>query len=118
MTDRERLIELLETVPTDEAGNRNVGVIADHLLANGVLVPPCKVGDTLWWYSEDVDDDFGSVPAGVYEGPDAVQGVVWNGRDWGVLMYGDVVRIGTQYAFLTREEAERAFEEWRKENDR
>ena len=23
--------------------------IADHLLANGVIVPPCKVGDTLWY---------------------------------------------------------------------
>ena len=22
--------------------------IADHLLANGVIVPPCKVGDTVW----------------------------------------------------------------------
>lgn len=22
--------------------------LADHLLANGVIVPPCKVGDTLW----------------------------------------------------------------------
>ena len=29
--------------------------LADHLLANGVIVPPCKVGDTLWfikWYDE------------------------------------------------------------------
>lgn len=23
--------------------------IADHLLANGVIVPPCKVGDTVYW---------------------------------------------------------------------
>ena len=23
-------------------------LIADHLLANGVIVPPCKVGDTVW----------------------------------------------------------------------
>lgn len=23
-------------------------IIADHLLANGVIVPPCKVGDTVW----------------------------------------------------------------------
>ena len=24
-------------------------VQADHLLANGVIVPPCKVGDTVYW---------------------------------------------------------------------
>lgn len=38
---RDRLIELLDAAPTDYAGNRNVGVIADHLLANGVILPPC-----------------------------------------------------------------------------
>jgi hypothetical protein len=26
-----------------------IGCIADHLLANGVIVPPCKVGDTVWF---------------------------------------------------------------------
>ena len=28
--------------------------IADHLLANGVIVPPCKVGDKIYkvWYAE------------------------------------------------------------------
>lgn len=44
---REKLIELLNNVPADVAGNRGVGAIADHLLANGVIVPPCKVGQTL-----------------------------------------------------------------------
>lgn len=38
-----RLIELLESVPTDPEGNRNVAVIAKHLIANGVVVPVrCK----------------------------------------------------------------------------
>ena len=60
---RDRLIELLESTPTDFEGNRNVGVIADYLLANGVIVPPCKVGDTVYcifrnretleWYIEE-----------------------------------------------------------------
>lgn len=49
MTQREKLIELLrETfeytrgtcIDFDEA----VEINADHLLANGVIVPPCKVG--------------------------------------------------------------------------
>ena len=43
---RERLIELLD----DYMGNeflKNDG-LADHLLENGVIVPPCKVGDTVY----------------------------------------------------------------------
>lgn len=35
---REKLIELLNEAPTDYDGNRNVCVIADHLIANGVTV--------------------------------------------------------------------------------
>lgn len=38
LNDREKLIELLNEAPTDYDGNRNVGVIADHLIANGVTV--------------------------------------------------------------------------------
>lgn len=45
MKDRDRLIELLREareryIYTDEQ--------ADHLLANGVIVPPCKAGDTVY----------------------------------------------------------------------
>lgn len=31
--------------------------IADHLLANGVIVPPCKVGDTVYVYGRRFEDD-------------------------------------------------------------
>ena len=48
---RERLVELL-----DSGGIRNFpynAKLADHLLANGVIVPPCKVGDTAYFLIED-----------------------------------------------------------------
>lgn len=56
MTDRERLIELIDgfvfgtqiAVNSVEWDSTKVKELADHLLANGVIVPPCKVGDTLW----------------------------------------------------------------------
>lgn len=48
MTELERLIELLDNAPADPAGNRNVRTLAEHLLANGVIVPPCKVGDKVY----------------------------------------------------------------------
>lgn len=47
---RDRLIEII----SDELGDINCAKlwaadIADRLLANGVIVPPCKVGDTLYY---------------------------------------------------------------------
>ena len=54
---KERLIELLRNIPPIEAtvGGRANGKtyktmehIADYLLANGVIVLPCKVGDEVW----------------------------------------------------------------------
>ena len=58
---RDRLIELLDKFLLDCIGNCPkrmedtnkcfkcaYGKIADHLLANGVVVPPCKVGDTVY----------------------------------------------------------------------
>ena len=41
MTERERLIELID-------GCGRLERLADYLLANGVIVPPCKVGDTVY----------------------------------------------------------------------
>ena len=68
MTDRDRLIELLKAIEKDPAitcphWNENdcfncpydkeetcdmEARKADYLLANGVILPPCKVGDILW----------------------------------------------------------------------
>lgn len=43
---RDRLIELLRNAPhPDISGDE---AIADYLLANGIIVPPCKVGDTVY----------------------------------------------------------------------
>lgn len=48
---RERLIELIEGVQTRADDTRCLGeVIADELLANGVIVLPCKVGQTVFFY--------------------------------------------------------------------
>lgn len=46
MTDREQLIELLKNVPRNTRAFYDQ--FADYLLANGVIVPPCKVGDTVY----------------------------------------------------------------------
>lgn len=57
MEMRDRLIELMLNAPQIPCikGGQATGKryqtfqnIADHLLANGVIVPPCKVGDEIW----------------------------------------------------------------------
>ncbi|MBO5060257.1 MAG: hypothetical protein J6C82_05020 [Clostridia bacterium] len=50
MSERERLIELLTEgqPPFNPLNDVCIEKLADHLLANGVLVPPCKVGDTVY----------------------------------------------------------------------
>ena len=58
---KDRLIELLRNAPKTDTVYGNIKLskpvqtlqtIADHLLANGVIVPPCKVGDTLYVISQ------------------------------------------------------------------
>ena len=59
MTDRERLIRLMQEASqnkSDYAGNIGLGQIADYLLEHGVIVPPCKVGDTVYSIDKKVLD--------------------------------------------------------------
>ena len=51
MNEKEKLIELIQNAVNGCARNW-AEVIAEHLLANGVIVPPCKVGDTVYSYCE------------------------------------------------------------------
>lgn len=53
---RDRLIELIKTAEINEppihrkiVDFAEVKQLADHLLANGVIVPPCKVGDKVYF---------------------------------------------------------------------
>lgn len=53
---RDRLIELIaEAHDLEDVGIDFLdidGYIADHLIANGAIVPPCKVGDTVYYVSD------------------------------------------------------------------
>lgn len=61
MTQREKLIELLDNkicnidlVETEAIWTKDkLADLADQLIANGVMVPPCKVGDTVYYIYED-----------------------------------------------------------------
>lgn len=43
-SEKERLIRLIESRPAVESGTTLAETIAEHLLENGVIVPPCKLG--------------------------------------------------------------------------
>lgn len=51
MTDRDRLADLIDRYFGVDAAYFDVDKyeLADHLLSNGVIVPPCKVGETLYF---------------------------------------------------------------------
>lgn len=52
MNERERLIELINRVLDCDKAGIVPEWLADDLLANGVIVPPCKVGDTVYRISK------------------------------------------------------------------
>lgn len=117
MTDRDRLIELLdgaEDLPTCQTYTG----FADYLLANGVIVPPCKVGETLFFLYDNTFANRPNLTLHIYET-----------NDW----YFDVDQKGTSIlprsirsykgkhhyylgktVFLTLEEAERKLKELKK----
>ena len=112
MEERERLADILMKKYDhfcDQCGvNKQSNYIydlADYLLENGVIVPPCKVGDTVY----EIEYDVGS-----YE--------LWEARP--IESKVTAICLLTEYdyypldkvgedVFLTRKEAERAVEEER-----
>ena len=111
MTDRERLIEILsKPIYVHEYADVAVAV-ADYLLDNGVIVPPCKQRDTIYDISEFID---GTPAPEMYE--IYVDCISLESDETGkTIFYID----GFEYyyedfgktVFLTREEAEKALAE-------
>lgn len=97
---RERLKQLLQEAEGQAAyydGDDTYGVAADYLLDNGVIVLPCKIGDTVYRICKRKYDVDG-------------YGMQWQ-EDWGVVtnafsleMYHEIGKA----VFLTPEEAEAA----------
>lgn len=108
MTDRERLIELMQKRFAEliKDGDWTFGEmltnVADHLLANGVIVPPCKVGQTVYYIA------FGKV----YKSK--CHAITQHKHGLQIHLYdydGDNARYPAKKVFLTKEEAEQALKE-------
>ncbi len=103
MTVRDRLIELLQDYLYSEQ-------IADHLLANGVIVPPCKVGDKVWFVVEYESKHF--LDEGEVESIYKDNGGVWvSSRYDSGLHYHHKESDFCKTVFLTKEEAEAKLKE-------
>ena len=97
MTERERLIELLKNVPRNTRAFYDQ--FADYLLENGVIVPPCKVGDMVYYITS--ERIFKSKCNAITQQEKSLQ----------IHLYdydGDNASISADSVFLTKEEAEKA----------
>lgn len=147
MSDRDRLVELLKEAddatevhdcdyPTyEKAMQAFYTSIADYLLANGVIVPPCAVGDTVWtvgknynkcgnhYDCEDYDSEEYLITWCEAYCPNGYRGTgVIQGRVYMMELYEDKIYVGIDVErrclrepvtniFLTKEEAEAKLEE-------
>lgn len=125
MTERERLEYLLSRdIPIRSSDNtllyqmelddNEAKSLAGFLLANGVILPPCKIGDEVWVVfnrkSSDQERWF-MVQDGVQRLLYGAKGIFIETRDMGTYTENEIGKT----VFLTREEAEAELEKRRKE---
>ena len=117
---RDRLIELIDECRSIEGVSMElVEKQADYLLANGVIVPPCKVGDTVYVCNRTAGKVFKNTVVGLFlSGASPYRnGIKCEYRN----ICGETSNRKFTFAqigktiFLTREEAERALKEKEKE---
>lgn len=106
---RDRLIELLDIII--QPGEKTLGDIADHLLANGVVVLPCYIGQDVWHITEHYDGrielDKGKISMLQQKADKSWKiRITVNSSVWDFTPN----EIGKRY-FLTKEEAEKALAE-------
>ena len=111
MNIKEKLVELLTSVPPvpvligkgSEKGQTVAEYYADHLITNGTIVFPCKVGDTIF----EVDGEHGIVKHDVYEVCIVIKTTATddNGTKWDDFYTLDDIDT----AYKTRQEAEADF---------
>ena len=115
MTERERLIELLDKKYDhfcDQCGvnkdSRYTENLANYLLENGVIVPPCKVDDTIY-----IVDEYSNEFTGIDECH--VSCLEWSGTSWVIFTDKDCNEHSEDYigktVFFTKEEAKKALKE-------
>lgn len=113
MTERERLAELILNANAQPPGALWSKSIAEYLLDHGIIVPPCKVGDTVWMV-RNLQIERWKVVSIEKTASNMTLGIKFIARG----VRSTPISISTSYIgeiyFLTREEAEAALAERRK----
>lgn len=110
---RDRLIELLKVFAPEIGDTNDIDFVAERLLANGVIVPPVKVGQTCYkvWSGEILEVKVVSI---MYE-PLPAYSYAIRFNSLGVICLLPDGSRNEKYSwndiFLTREEAEKALAE-------
>ena len=101
MTDRDRFADIIDSFFGCDSAYFDIDKyeLADHLLANGVILPPCKVGDTVW--EIDADNPF----------EEELQVIESKVERFYVGTSHSLHLIDCKTVFLTKEEAEKALKE-------
>ena len=113
---RERLIEILNVPIYPKEGVDPAEVVADYLIDNGVILPPCNVGDVVWfieptdWLQTKWRCDCGKVSMIQQKSDKTWKFRISKGRS--VADYA-AERIG-KTVFFSKEEAEKAVERMQK----
>jgi hypothetical protein len=123
----DRLIELLKT-PNKAAILRKIiphfvteetdeeSIVADYLIVNGVIAPPCKVGDTVYYYKAEIDEICPAKVIGIFNNYYTPSMPLWITIEYKSKLIGkqeekmasEVFKLLCRY---TKEEAEKALKE-------
>ena len=111
---RDRLIELIQD-SVQGCARHWAEIIADHLLANGVIVPPCKVGDKVYFlhnYDELCEAIIIRIEDNFYTTPQMWITVEFFSKIIGTNTYKSRIDLMLgKVLFFSREEAEQALKE-------
>lgn len=98
MNQKERLVELVKNAHDEQkylTSDKSINAITDYLLEQGVIVPPCKVGDVVYLITDHTGD---------------MRRTVTGFTQDCILSYAMQIPMSEfgKTVFLTREEAEKA----------
>ena len=108
---KDRLIDLIQK-SVNGCARHWAEIIADYLLKNGVILPPCKVGDTVYYLKRNYHTHMEKVTSGKVEGITITPN--------GICLYVDTHANKLPYGkrvFLTSEKAEQALKKGRESNE-
>jgi hypothetical protein len=113
MTDRERLVERIQ-ISVPPSSSHWAEVIADELLADGWMRPPCKVGQTVYYFSHrpfnlsvQANTVYEAIVVRIVTTSLGTQLVIQIRNEYGCTEVPDIRSWG-KTVFGTREEAEKA----------